>query len=140
MVKAKKEAPKKEAKKAKEKDMKWYKSPMEVEKELTDKLDGSLAKKEVEIQVKYGGFLHREQIWLRELKNLDRIKIPPMDFSVVPSLSREAVEKLKKFKPKTLGEALKISGMTPAAILNIYTFMKKKRSEKVAAKKREEKK
>ena len=115
-------------------------SYMEVENELTDKLNGSLAKKEVEIQVKYVGFLHREQIWLRELKNLDRIKIPPMDFSVVPSLSREAVEKLKKFKPKTLGEALKISGMTPAAILNIYTFMKKKRSEKVAAKKREEKK
>ncbi|UCG35910.1 MAG: tRNA uridine-5-carboxymethylaminomethyl(34) synthesis enzyme MnmG [Candidatus Omnitrophota bacterium] len=108
----------------------------EAEKIIGEKLNGAIARREVEIQVKYGGFLHREQIWLRELKNLDCIKIPKIDFETVPSLSKEVVEKLKKFKPNTLGEALKISGMTPAAILNIYTFMKKKRLKPVKTDKR----
>lgn len=108
----------------------------EVEKKLGEELNGAITRREVEIQVKYGGFLHREQIWLKELKNLDCIKIPKMDFAAIPSLSREVAEKLKKFNPKTLGEALRISGMTPAAILNIYTFIKKTRSKSVKTDKR----
>lgn len=80
---------------------------------------------EVETQIKYAGFLHREEIWLKELKNLDKIKLPVIDFSSIPSLSNEIVEKLKKFKPKTLGQALRISGVTPAAILAIHSHFKK---------------
>ena len=98
----------------------------ELEKYLPDRLDDDRVAREVEIRIKYEGFLKREKIWLKELRNLDKIKIPRIDFSKVPSLSREVIEKLKKFKPVTLGEALRISGMTPAAILNIYTFIKKR--------------
>ena len=82
---------------------------------------------ETEINIKYEGFIKREQVWLRELKNLDRIKMPKINFSKIPSLSKEVVEKLNKFKPDTLGEALRISGITPAAILTVYNFIKKSR-------------
>lgn len=83
---------------------------------------------EVEITAKYEGFLRRENIWLKELKNLDRIKIPKVDYSQLPSLSKEVVEKLNKFKPVSLGQALRISGITPAAILAIYNCIKTKKS------------
>jgi tRNA uridine 5-carboxymethylaminomethyl modification enzyme len=84
--------------------------------------------REVEIRVKYEGFLQRENIWLRELKNLSRIKIPLVDYSKIPSLSKEVVEKLEKFKPSNLDEALRISGITPAAVVSIYSFIKRNRS------------
>lgn len=99
----------------------------DIEGYLDTKIEDESVKRELEINIKYEGFLAREQIWLKELKNLDRIKIPKLDFSKVSSLSKEVVEKLKKFKPVSLGEALSISGITPAAILAIYNFIKKSR-------------
>lgn len=101
----------------------------EVQEYLEDKIDNAGIRKEIEIEVKYEGFLRREQIWLGELKNIDRIKIPKIDFREIPSLSKEVVEKLDKFKPSTLGEALRISGITPAAILNVYNFIRSRREK-----------
>ncbi|MBU1121781.1 MAG: tRNA uridine-5-carboxymethylaminomethyl(34) synthesis enzyme MnmG [Candidatus Omnitrophota bacterium] len=89
-----------------------------------DKFGGGC--REVEIEAKYEGFLRRQSVWQKELKNLDRIKIPKIDFFKISSLSKEVVEKLNSFKPLTLGQALKISGITPAAILNIYNFIRNK--------------
>jgi len=43
---------------------------------------------------------------------------------VIPGLTAEVIERLNKFKPKTIGEAKKISGVTPAAVLNIHIFIK----------------
>jgi tRNA uridine 5-carboxymethylaminomethyl modification enzyme len=97
----------------------------EIQKYLEEGANGESIKREVEINVKYEGFLERESIWLKELKNLDRIKMPKVDFSKIPSLSKEVVEKLKEFRPATLGEALCISGITAAAIMNIYSFIRK---------------
>lgn len=96
----------------------------DVEKYIDEKIEDKGVKWEIEINIKYEGFLKREQIWLKELKNLDRIKIPKIKFSKVPSLSKEVIEKLNKFKPENLGEALRISGITPAAILTLYNFIK----------------
>jgi tRNA uridine 5-carboxymethylaminomethyl modification enzyme len=97
-----------------------------LEEHLEQKIDEGIIRKEIEIEVKYEGFLRRELAWLRELKNIDRIKIPSLTFSKIPSLSREVVEKFQRFKPKTLGEALRISGITPAAILTVYNFIKRR--------------
>lgn len=80
---------------------------------------------ETEISAKYEGFLRREQIWRKELKNLEKIKMPCIDYSQVPSLSREVIEKLNKFRPTSLGDAFKVSGITPAAILAVYGFILK---------------
>ncbi|MDD5080827.1 MAG: tRNA uridine-5-carboxymethylaminomethyl(34) synthesis enzyme MnmG [Candidatus Omnitrophica bacterium] len=87
--------------------------------------------REVEIMIKYEGFIKREDIWTKELKNLHRIKIPKMDYKKVPSLSNEVVGLLFKYKPDTLGDALNISGITPSAIVNIYRFINKNRKKNV---------
>lgn len=100
-----------------------------IQKHLDTKIEDKGIRREVEIKAKYDGFLRRENIWLGELNNIERIKIPKMDFSCVPSLSKEVIDKLNKFKPATLAEALSISGVTPAAILNIYSFMKKNKKK-----------
>lgn len=99
----------------------------DVEEHLGEKIEDISAKKEIEIEVKYEGFLKRELSWLRELKSLDKIKIPRIDFTKVPSLSKEVIEKMERFKPSTLADALSISGITPAAILAIYNFIKSRR-------------
>ena len=82
--------------------------------------------RELEVIAKYETFLKRESIWHRELKNLDKIKLKTLNYKKISSLSSEVIEKLTKLKPKTLGQAIKISGITPAAILNIYNHLKRK--------------
>jgi tRNA uridine 5-carboxymethylaminomethyl modification enzyme len=82
---------------------------------------------EVEIEVKYEGFLQREQTQAKTINNFQRVKIPKrVNYKNIPSLSTEIIEKLIKFKPKTFGEAMQISGVTPAAMLSIYTSAFKK--------------
>jgi tRNA uridine 5-carboxymethylaminomethyl modification enzyme len=85
---------------------------------------------EIEISAKYEGFLRREKAWLKELKNLDKVKLAKIDYFQIPSLSEEVREKLNKFKPESLGEAFRISGITPAAILTVYNFIKKKQKHR----------
>jgi len=96
-----------------------------IKKYLDKKIDDVSVQREIEITAKYETFLKRELSWQKEIKNLDKVKIPDIDYSSVSSLSKEVVEKLKKFKPQSLSEAIKISGITPAAILSIYNFIRK---------------
>ncbi|HIE36182.1 MAG TPA: tRNA uridine-5-carboxymethylaminomethyl(34) synthesis enzyme MnmG [Candidatus Omnitrophica bacterium] len=100
----------------------------DIEKYLDEKIIGRFVLQEIEIEVKYQGFLERERRYLKELSNLDKIKIPPdLDYSSVPSLSKEVIEKLTNFRPRTLKEAFLISGITPASILSLYNFIKRKK-------------
>ena len=107
----------------------WLKRPQgsyrEAEKSLSGKIAEPLICDEIEIAAKYEGFIRRQEGMSKELANLEKIKIPEIDFSRVPSLSREIVEKLNRFKPQNLAEALAISGVTPAAIASVYGYVKK---------------
>ncbi len=88
-------------------------------------------KREIEINIKYEGFIKRELANIKQLKNMDRIRIPKnIDFKKVPSLSREMVEKFNLIRPSTLGQALRISGVTWAAIVNVYNYMRGKGKDK----------
>jgi len=103
----------------------WLKRPNvvyeDVEKHLGEKIANSSTRREIEIAVKYEAFLQREAAAVKQMHNFDRVKIPAkIDYAKISSLSREVIEKLNKFKPKTFGEALKISGITPAAMMTIY--------------------
>jgi tRNA uridine 5-carboxymethylaminomethyl modification enzyme len=71
----------------------------------------------VETRIRYEGYIRREQERLERLKPLESRPIPS-DFAYegVPGLSREAVEKCTRRKPRTIGEASRIPGMTPAAV------------------------
>lgn len=81
---------------------------------------------QVEINIKYEGFVEREKAEIEKFKNLEKIKIPEnINFKEVSGLSNEVVEKLEKMNPISLGQASRISGVTPAAIWAIMIYLKK---------------
>jgi tRNA uridine 5-carboxymethylaminomethyl modification enzyme len=87
--------------------------------------------KEVEIEVKYKGFIQRQLKDVEKFKNLEKIKIPvAINYAEIPSLSREIKEKLDKFKPFNLGQASRISGVTPAAISILMVYLRKFNGQK----------
>jgi len=84
------------------------------------------ASQQIEIEVKYSGFIKRQLAEVERFKNLEKIKLPQnLDYSNIPSLSREIKEKLHIFKPLNLGQATRISGVTPAAISILMVYLKK---------------
>ncbi len=85
-------------------------------------------KTEVETMVKFEGYLEKERREIERLKELSRIRLPKnTDFSSIPGISREVAEKLKKYSPSTLEEALRIPGITPGAISMLIIYLKKER-------------
>jgi tRNA uridine 5-carboxymethylaminomethyl modification enzyme len=108
------------------------KRPQVTIKDIRDSFKGELASIDfdvarcLEIEVKYKGFIERQLKDVERFRNLEKIKIPSgIDYSAVPSLSREIKEKLAVFKPLTLGQASRISGVTPAAISMLMVYFKK---------------
>ncbi len=72
---------------------------------------------QIELQLKYAGYIHRQQQEATKLEQIDKIQIPiDFDYQRVLSLSNEAREKLKRFTPAHLGQASRISGISPADI------------------------
>ncbi|MFB3886523.1 MAG: tRNA uridine-5-carboxymethylaminomethyl(34) synthesis enzyme MnmG [Thermodesulfobacteriota bacterium] len=81
---------------------------------------------QVEIQVKYDGYILRQTEQIRRFKKLEEAKFPEdFDFSSVVGLSKEVMEKLVKIRPFSLGQASRISGVTPAAISILVVNLKK---------------
>ncbi len=87
----------------------------------------SEVKRQVEIAVKYEGYISKQHDFIDRFSNLDKHRIP-QEFSYInlPGLSKEVVEKLEKIRPLNLGQASRISGITPAAISILMVFLKKK--------------
>jgi tRNA uridine 5-carboxymethylaminomethyl modification enzyme len=83
-------------------------------------------KDQVEIQVKYDGYIKRQMEQIEKSKRLEEVNLPEnFDFSSVIGLSTEVMEKLKKIRPYSLGQASRISGVTPAAISVLMINLKK---------------
>ena len=81
---------------------------------------------QVEIEVKYSGFIQRQLKEVERFNNLEKIKIPAgIDYAAICGLSREIKEKLGVFQPLNLGQASRISGVTPAAISLLMVYLKK---------------
>ncbi|TAN62150.1 tRNA uridine-5-carboxymethylaminomethyl(34) synthesis enzyme MnmG, partial [bacterium] len=84
------------------------------------------AAKQIEIEVKYAGFIRRQFKEVERFKNLEKIRIPAdLDYRPMPGLSREIREKLVMHRPLNLGQASRISGVTPAAISVLMVWLKK---------------
>lgn len=84
------------------------------------------ASQEVEIEVKYSGFIRRQCAEVERFKNLERIKLAAdLVYAKIPGLSREIKEKLERFKPINLGQASRISGVTPVAISILMVYLRK---------------
>ena len=79
----------------------------------------------IESEVKYEGYIKKQEKEIAQLRNIDRIKIPEeVEFSRIPGFTREVVEKLERDRPRTLGQAKKVPGVTPAALHNLYIYLK----------------
>ena len=77
------------------------------------------------IEAKYAGYMKRQRIDIEVFKKDENIKIPAnIDYTKIGGLSREIVMKLNKVQPNTIGEASRISGVTPAAIIAVLGYMK----------------
>jgi tRNA uridine 5-carboxymethylaminomethyl modification enzyme len=81
---------------------------------------------QVEIQVKYDGYIKRQMEQIERFRRLEDVSFPEgFDFSSVIGLTTEVMEKLKKIKPRSLGQSSRISGVTPAAISILMVNLKK---------------
>ena len=79
---------------------------------------------EAEILIKYDGYINKEYDLAEKLNRLDYVKLPQdMDYHCLKSLSFEAREKLNKYRPETLGQASRISGISPADISVLAIFL-----------------
>ena len=77
-----------------------------------------------EIQIKYAGYIKREQLEAAKLQRLDQIRIPDnFNFDEVQSLSTEARQKLSRIRPKSIGEAQRIPGVSPNDISVLLVLM-----------------
>ena len=84
------------------------------------------ALEQVEIQVKYEGYIERQQQMVEKFRRMEQKLIPrDLNFYEIPSLSTEVRQKLHQIKPASLGQASRISGITPAALSILMIYMKK---------------
>lgn len=88
------------------------------------------AAEQVEIQVKYEGYIKRQQNLVERLASLEHKTIPEdMDYDAVVGLGAEVRQKLKQVRPVSLGQAARISGVTPAAISLLVVALEKRKRE-----------
>lgn len=88
-------------------------------------------KEEVAFRVKYEGYIRRHQEQVEKLRTMEGLRIPEdMDYSSIPGLSTEVKEKLERVRPKTLGQASRIPGITPAALMLLEVYIKREREQK----------
>jgi len=85
-----------------------------------------LVAEEVEVRLKYEGYIRRQERQVEQLGKMDGIRIPEsLDYASVRGLSNEVREKLSKFRPVSLGQASRISGVTPAALMILQVHIKR---------------
>ena len=79
---------------------------------------------QVEIQMKYDGYIEREQDQAQKMSRLENVRIPEdIDFRKLNSLSTEAKEKLSEIKPITIGQASRVSGVSPSDVSVLLVYM-----------------
>jgi tRNA uridine 5-carboxymethylaminomethyl modification enzyme len=84
----------------------------------------------VKVEVLYEGYIDRQREQVAVLQKKERVPIPSdLDFSSVPGLSNEVREKLSDIRPTSLGQAGRIPGMTPAAITNLWMWLRRGREK-----------
>lgn len=82
---------------------------------------------QVEIEIKYEGYILRQLKQVEQYKKMEKKKIPQdIDYEDIPSLRLEARQKLKEFRPMSLGQASRISGVSPADISVLMIYLERK--------------
>ncbi len=98
---------------------------------VTDEINFSVLE-QVEIQIKYNGYIEKDLQLLEGVRNAELMKIPTsFDYKIVPGLSNEIKSKLLETRPENIGQASRISGVTPAAVANLMIFIKNKHINRI---------
>ncbi|MBU2971571.1 tRNA uridine-5-carboxymethylaminomethyl(34) synthesis enzyme MnmG [Pseudoalteromonas sp. C2R02] len=93
---------------------------------LGSEVENQQALEQVEIQIKYAGYIARQQEEInKQLRHEETLLPADYDYSIVSGLSNEVVSKLTDARPQTIGQASRISGITPAAISLLLVYLKK---------------
>ena len=102
--------------------------------ELTGSEVSAFVGEQIEIAVKYAGYINRQQEDVAQMKRLEDMRIPAdFDYDVVSGLSREITLKLKDVRPETLAQASRILGVKPAAVKSVIITIRKKKKKKKSA-------
>ena len=83
---------------------------------------------QAEVSIKYSGYVERQAQGLKRFQKMENVTLPDdLDYGKINGLSREIKEKLTHVRPRSLGQAYRISGVTPAAIsvLSLYVYKMK---------------
>jgi tRNA uridine 5-carboxymethylaminomethyl modification enzyme len=84
---------------------------------------------QAETQIKYEGYVNRQTEMVQRFQKIENLRLPEdMDYLQIAGLSKEVLEKLTRIRPRSLGQASRISGITPAAISLLAIYLKKKKS------------
>jgi len=90
-------------------------------RELVDKYNS-----QIEMEIKYEGYINMQMEQVKKFRKLENVKIPSsFDYNHIPGLSNEIIQKLSTIKPDSLGQATRVSGVTPAAISVLMVYLKK---------------
>jgi tRNA uridine 5-carboxymethylaminomethyl modification enzyme len=80
---------------------------------------------QVEIELKYEGYLKRQQDTIEKLEKYESVNIPlTLNYLIMKALSTEGRDRLSKVKPRTIGQASRISGVTPSDIAILLVYLK----------------
>ena len=81
------------------------------------------------IEIRYAGYVEREQALVEQMRSLERWRIPSgFDVAAVTAISHEARQKLDRIRPDTLGQASRISGVSPADVQALMVLLKRYRT------------
>ena len=81
---------------------------------------------QVEIEIKYAGYIRRQEDQVDQMRKLENMRLSPdTDYNIIPGISTEVKEKLIRVKPLSIGQASRISGVTPAAVSILMIYLKK---------------
>lgn len=93
---------------------------------LVESLRDSFVQAEIELQVKFKGYIDRQYEQVARFKKIESVLLPEgIDYSSLSGLSNEVVEKLTRIQPRSLGQASRISGVTPAAVSVLQVHLRK---------------
>ena len=88
-------------------------------------LSDEIALEQAEIELKYEGYISRQQDLIHKMEKLESLKIPTnFDYLNLKTISNESKEKLNKIKPRSLGQASRISGVSPSDISVLLVYLK----------------
>ena len=103
----------------------FYENLIELDSKF-NKIEDKVIQSLVENEIKYEGYISRQNADIEQISKLQEIKIPKnLNIKVIPGLSNELKQKLLKIQPETIGQASRISGITPAAINILMVYIKK---------------